>query len=56
MSDLSDREIRLRCIEAAARAPILHKDGAAAGVLEVAQKWAGWVLDGKAGPLGLPKK
>lgn len=54
---MDEREIRLRLIEAAARNPVPHKDGFAAGVLEAAGKWEEYVLkiSGK-GPLGLPKK
>jgi hypothetical protein len=57
MSEPTSLEVRLRLIEAAARAPVVHKDGPAAGVLEVAKTWADWVLGSqKAGTLGLPKK
>ncbi len=55
MTEPSEREIRLRCIEAAARTPTPHGAGYPAGVLEAAEKWATWVL-GKPAPLGLPKK
>lgn len=51
-------EIRLRLIEAAARNPVPHTDGFAAGVLEAAAKWEEFVtgkISGK-GTLGLPKK
>lgn len=54
MAELTDREIRLRCIEAAARAPIVHPKGPAEGVLEVAKVWEQWIRAG--GTLGLPKK
>jgi len=47
-------EVRMRCLEAAAKNPIPHKDGFAAGVLESAKAWATWVEKGTA--LGLPKK
>lgn len=50
---LSDREVRLRLIEAAARAPNFHKDGFVAGVVETAKVWHEWV---KGGTLGLPGK
>lgn len=68
---MTETEVRLRCIEAAARAPMVHNAGPAAGVLEVARQWATWVVDsganvpagipqgsqfGKVAPLGLPKK
>ena len=49
-------EIRLRLVEAAARFPVPHKDGFAAGVLEAAQKWEAYVLSKNSGTLGLPKK
>lgn len=55
---MDEREIRLRLVEAAARFPVPHKDGFAAGALEAAQKWEQYVL-GKisgSGTLGLPKK
>ena len=51
-------EVRLRCIEAAAKSPMPHGSGYAAGVLETAQAWAEWVL----GPplqrpvIGVPQK
>jgi hypothetical protein len=59
---MDDREIRLRLIEAAAKAPNAHPKGFAEGVLEMAQSWGRYVRDdlnalekmGK--PLGLPKK
>jgi hypothetical protein len=58
MNEPTDKEIRLRCIEAAAKSPIVHRDGAAAGVQEVATTWAAWVIEGtkKPGTLGVPKK
>jgi hypothetical protein len=59
MNEPSEREIRLRCIEAAARTPVPHKDGFAAGALEAAKAWAAWIFEGRpaAGQtLGLPKK
>lgn len=52
---MDEREIRLRLIEAAARNPVPHKDGFAAGVLDAAQKWEQYVTGAK-GTLGLPKK
>jgi hypothetical protein len=42
---MDEREIRLRCIEAAAKSPNSHVGGFAAGVLEDAQKWAEWVVN-----------
>jgi hypothetical protein len=53
---MDEREIRLRLIEAASRMPQSHKDGYAAGVLEMAAKWEQYVLPPAAKPLGLPKK
>lgn len=60
---MDEREIRMRCIEAAARFPAVHQSGPAAGVLETAQAWERWVRGGeadpraaKSAPLGLPKK
>lgn len=41
---VDEREVRLRCIEAAAKAPIPHEQGYAAGMLAAAQSWAAWVL------------
>ena len=52
---MDEREVRLRCIEAAAKTPMVHNEGHAAGVLAVAQQWAEWILNAKV-PLGLPKK
>lgn len=52
---MDEREIRLRLIEAAARNPLPHAQGLAAGVLETAKVWEAYVL-GKTGTLGLPKK
>ena len=48
-------EVRLRLIEAAARAPVVHPDGPAAGVLETARAWEDWVV-GRKPTLGLPPK
>lgn len=54
-------EIRLRLIEAAAKNPIPHRDGFAAGVLEQAKTWEAWVNfsnagSAKSGTLTVPKK
>lgn len=38
-----EKEIRLRCIEAAAKAPIVHQDGPVTGVIEAAQSWFDWI-------------
>lgn len=56
---MTETEVRLRCIEAAARAPMVHNAGPAAGVLEVAKGWAIWVVaspEAKPAPLGLSNK
>jgi hypothetical protein len=59
---MNPEEIRLRLIEAAARAQHIHKDGYAAGVLETAQLWEGYVIPkisgvpAGQGTLKLPKK
>ena len=40
------REVRLRCIEAAARNPDpRHPGGFAAGVLAAAQVWESWIIN-----------
>lgn len=44
---MDDAEIRLRCIEAAAKFPAVHPNGPAAGALETAQLWAEWVAGAK---------
>lgn len=36
-------EIRLRCLEAASKAPIVYNEGPEVGVLAVARRWAAWV-------------
>lgn len=54
---MDDTEIKLRCIEAAAKHPTVHANGFAAGVLENATLWFNWIkLNQKAGTLGLPGK
>jgi hypothetical protein len=54
---VDEREIRLRLIEAAARNPVPHPEGFAAGVLAAAQQWEAYVLkiSGR-DTLRLPKK
>ena len=51
-------EIRLRCVEAAARNPDpRHPGGFAAGVLAAAQVWEAWIINDAAktpAPLSLP--
>jgi hypothetical protein len=55
---MDDREIRLRLIEAAAKAPNAHSKGYAEGVLEQAARWEEFVFGKISGKptLGLPKK
>lgn len=58
---MSPIEVRLRCIEAAAKNPVPHKDGFAAGILEAAKLWEQWVYPQQQGTessktLSLPKK
>jgi hypothetical protein len=54
---VDDAEIRLRCIEAAAKTPAVHPNGYAAGVQEAASIWFNWIKSNqKAGTLGLPGK
>lgn len=59
---MDEREIRTRCIEAAARAPIVHQNGSVAGVLEAARQWEAWIVgrapapEGGKATLHLPKK
>ena len=58
---IDEREVRLRCIEAAAKTPTVHPAGHAAGVLATAESWAAWVLGQSIGDkarqvLGLPNK
>ncbi len=43
---MSPAEIRMRCLEAAAKSPVPHRDGYAAGILEAARQWAQWVEKG----------
>ena len=57
MADISDAEIKLRCVEAAAKQPTVHVDGFAAGVLSNATLWFDWIKSSqKTGTLGLPDK
>lgn len=62
---MDTNEIRLRCVEAAAKAPMTHAEGYAKGVTETAAEWAAFILQGaESGAaqdkcrevLGLPKK
>ena len=57
---MDDKEIKLRCIEAAAKTPTVHLKGQAEGVAEIASAWFNWIISspkGEAGKtLGLPGK
>jgi hypothetical protein len=57
---MDEREIKLRCIEAAARTPTVHLKGQAEGVVEIASAWFNWIISSPKGepvkPLGLPGK
>ena len=54
---MDDTEIKLRCVEAAARNPYPHPDGLVAGVRAAAQEWFEWIKAAPSkGTLGLPKK
>jgi hypothetical protein len=58
---MDDREVKLRCIEAAAKTPMVHLGGQSAGVIEVATAWFDWINSGATEmpskkPLGLPRK
>lgn len=50
---MDERELRMKCIEAAARNPLPHPDGYAAGILESAQAFYAWVASGKSGEKGV---
>jgi hypothetical protein len=54
---MDEREIRMRCIEAAARNPDLRNAGGlVAGVLEAARQFEEFVTKNSGKTLGLPKK
>jgi hypothetical protein len=57
---MDDKEIKLRCIEAAAKTPTVHVKGHAAGVQEIASAWFDWIIPSPKGgdtkPLSLPSK
>ena len=58
---MDEREIRLRCVEAASRHPAVHNDGPGPGVLALATLWFDWVISERKAPGGrdtlhLPKK
>lgn len=40
---MDEREIRMRCVEAAAKIAPAHRDGMAAGVREAASAWFDWI-------------
>jgi hypothetical protein len=44
--DVDAVQVRLRCIEAAARNPVPNVDGYAAGILAAAKVFSAWVLEG----------
>lgn len=52
-------EVRMRCLEAAAKVPAVHVHGQKEGIQEMAETWANWVLastPATPGTLHLPKK
>lgn len=55
---MDEREIKLRCIEAAAKTPTVHLDGHAAGVVATASDWFNWIISKPEGEkkstLGIP--
>ncbi len=51
---MDEREVRLRCIEAASKAPMVHQTGPAVGVLEVARVWAGAAARGTGSTTVIP--
>ncbi len=58
---MDEREIRLRCIEAAAKTLTTHPDGYAVGVKATASAWFDWIIlksegAAKLGTLKLPTK
>jgi hypothetical protein len=50
---MDDKEVRLRCIEAAAKSPTPHSRGYAAGVQESAESWYLWI-NSQSVPEGIP--
>jgi hypothetical protein len=52
---MDEREIRLRCIEAAAKAPNHHVNGFSAGVMESADRWFKWIITGGVPVQGVAK-
>ncbi len=57
---MDDKEIKLRCIEAAAKTPTVHLNGHAMGVQETASAWFDWIISppkgDASGTLKLPSK
>jgi len=49
---MDTREIRLRCIEAAAHYPAVHHDGWAAGIELAANIWFNWIISETKAPEG----
>lgn len=47
------KEIRLRCIEAAARQPFPHKDGPVAAVQHAASIWFDWINGDSPAPVSI---
>ena len=43
---IDEREVLLRCIEAAAKNPVPHAEGFAVSVRETAEAWARWIQTG----------
>lgn len=56
MSEITEREVRMRCIEAASRAPNAHMQGYGKGVLQDAEAWSDWILNPKGPAAGDGKK
>lgn len=57
---MDEREIKLRCVEAAAKTPTVHLKGQAEGVRDIASTWFDWIISSPKGEggktLGLPGK
>ncbi len=47
---MNDREIRLRCVEAATKSPIPHPGGYVVGALEAAARYEQFVVGGAPAP------
>lgn len=50
MNEISEREVKMRCIEAASRAPNAHMHGYSKGVLQDASDWSEWIFSERAEP------